>query len=502
MRILVIMLLLSPVALFARVLDWKGVDRRVSALMEEWEVPGVAVAVVDGSHVMTKGYGVRRLGSEEKVTSQTLFSLGSITKTFTASALALLESDGLVSYTDPVIRHYSDLQLYDAYATQELTLEDLIAHRSGLPANGGDFLWYHRNVRQEDLLGRLRHLGPSTGFRETFGMQNLLYLAAAKVIDRASGVPWQDYLDKRFFKPLVMTSTTTSPHAFDEFEDVAFPHADQEGEIAEIGRVDLSAVAPAGALVSNASDLGKWIRFHLKHKKQLEAVRIEEAAVEGLHQPAVVVGKSDEWRLRFPAAKFLSYGRGFFTYLYRGETVVAHTGNVDGMSSILLMIPEKNLGIAVLTNLDASLLPNILACDLVDLSLGKKGVDWNAYIDQEMAAIVSEEEVRRDNARQARQSNTNPQVTLDQFVGMYEDSFYGRLRIAKIGDELTLYYSDVMKAHLKHWHFNTFEVRFDSAVNHMWLGPQFATFTLGDDGRVADFAIPGIHSGRFHKVKY
>ena len=201
-----------------------GFDDYVNKAMKEWEVPGVAIAIVKGDQVvLAKGYGVRKIGEPAVVDERTLFAIGSSSKAFTAAAVAMLVDDGKVKWDDPVTKHLPGFEMYDPYVTRELTVRDLLTHRSGLQR--GDFLWYGTELDREEILRRTRFLKPTWSLRSTFGYQNLMFLAAGQLVSRTSGKSWDEFIRQRIFAPLGMSSSSTSINAFKNVDNVATPHA-------------------------------------------------------------------------------------------------------------------------------------------------------------------------------------------------------------------------------------------------------------------------------------
>jgi CubicO group peptidase (beta-lactamase class C family) len=206
-----------------------GFDDYVNKALKEWEVPGVAIAIVKGDQVvLAKGYGVRKPGEPAPVDERTLFAIGSSSKAFTAAAVAMLVDEGKVKWDDPVTKYLPGFQMYDPYVTRELTVRDLLTHRSGLQR--GDFLWYGTELDRDEILRRARLLKPTWSLRSTFGYQNIMFLAAGQLVAKVSGKSWDEFIQQRIFAPLAMNSSSTSINALKTAADVATPHARGRGE--------------------------------------------------------------------------------------------------------------------------------------------------------------------------------------------------------------------------------------------------------------------------------
>jgi CubicO group peptidase (beta-lactamase class C family) len=234
-------------------------DAYVTRVLKEFEVPGLAVAIVkDGKVVMAKGYGVRKLGEPTAVDENTLFGIASNTKAFTAAALAMLVDEGKISWDDPVVKHLSGFQLYDSYVTREMTIRDLLTHRSGLGLGAGDLLWWPpTDFSRDELVSRLRFIKPASSFRSRYAYDNVLYMVAGQVITAVTSKSWDDFIKERIFSPLGMTTSNTSVTAFSSSSNVATPHAKFNERVQAISPQPLDNVAPCGAINSSVAEMAK-----------------------------------------------------------------------------------------------------------------------------------------------------------------------------------------------------------------------------------------------------
>src|ERR1044071_1648315 len=231
---LFLLLFVAAPALPAQTLEerLKEIDEYAARAGQEWKVPGFSLAVVkDDKVVFVKGYGVRELGKTEPVDKDTLFAVASNTKAFTSAALATLVDEGKLRWDDPVTKYLPYFQLYDPYVTREMTVRDLLSHRSGLATFGGDLLWYETNYDRREILRRIRYLKPTSSFRSRYGYQNIMFLAAGQVVAAVSGKSWDEFIRERFFVPLGMASTNTSITAFKSAGNIASPHNEMDGKI-------------------------------------------------------------------------------------------------------------------------------------------------------------------------------------------------------------------------------------------------------------------------------
>src|SRR5271166_4511043 len=218
----VIVLLLAAVA-FAQTTPPPELDAYVATTMKTFDVPGISVAIVkDGKVVLAKGYGVRKLGDPTPVDENTMFGIGSNTKAFTTAALATLVDEGKLAWDDPVYQRLPGFVMYDPYVAHEMTIRDLLTHRSGMGLGEGDLLfWPHSTYSREEVIHKLRFMKPASSFRSHYAYDNLLYMTAGQIIPAVTGTSWDDYIRERIFTPLAMTHSATTSKGFKPGDDYA-----------------------------------------------------------------------------------------------------------------------------------------------------------------------------------------------------------------------------------------------------------------------------------------
>jgi CubicO group peptidase (beta-lactamase class C family) len=463
---------------------WPGYDAYVNAALATWKVPGAAIAIVrNDSLIYARGYGVRELGKRDAVTERTLFAIGSSSKAFTAAGLAMLVDEGKIRWDDAATKYLPNLQLHDAYATRELTIRDLLSHRSGLAR--GDLLWYGSDLDRDEILRRARFLEPSWSFRSRFGYQNLMYLAAGQVNARVANTTWDDFITTRIFRPLGMTSSNTTTRALASQRDVASPHAEIDDTVRVIPWRNIDNIAPAGSINSHVVDMAQWVRLQLGKGKYGGRQLITSAQVEEMHTPHTIIRQDAVFRMMFPNVNFFEYGLGWFLQDYRGKKVVHHGGNIDGMSALVTMIPEDNFGMVILTNMNGSALPSVLMYKTFDLHLKAPPKDWSAD-----RRVAYEGQVRQGREAQKRLeaqrvSGTKPSLPLAEYAGVYADSMYGEARVSEAGGKLVLTRGPAFVGDLEHWHFDTFRTTWRARS----LGRMFVSFRLGASGKAEELAM-------------
>jgi CubicO group peptidase (beta-lactamase class C family) len=492
--LIVALLMVVAPASHAQQAPGQAFDDYVSAAMKQWQVPGVAIAIVkDDRVVLAKGYGVRELGKPERVNENTLFAIGSSSKAFTAAALAMLVDEGKLTWDDPATRYLPGLQLYDPYTTRELTVTDLLSHRSGLPR--ADLLWYASAYDRNEILRRIRYLRPTSSLRARFGYQNIMYLAAGQIIPSLTGLSWDAFVSGRIFKPLGMTSTSTSITALVNATDVAAPHARLADNVQVVARRNVDNMAPAAAINSNAVDMAQWVRLQLGNGVYQNQRLISSVTVREMHSPQTIIELEDELEKLYPEAHFLSYGMGWFLSDYRGRKVVEHGGGIDGMKAEVAMIPAEGLGIVILTNLHGTNFTQALMFKVFDLFLGGPPRDWSSELLNATKGRAEEARAIEQRRQAERVKGTSPSLALNRYAGTYENELYGEARIAVERDKLVVRFGPNFTGDLEHWNYDAFRVTWrDPIQGHGLLN--FRLSALG--GRIGTMLIENI--GEFTPV--
>ena len=466
-----------------------GLDDYVTRAMKDWDVPGLAIAVIkDDRVVLAKGYGVREVGKPEPVDERTLFAIGSSSKAFTAAAVAMLVDEKKLKWDDPATQYLPGFQLYDPYVTRELTVRDLLSHRVGL--DRGDPLWYATTYDREEILRRIRYLKPASSMRSRFGYQNIMFLAAGQVVRSVTGTEWDDFVRERIFVPLGMNDTGTSVRTLSRSHDVAAPHSRFDGKVVAIPYRNIDNIAPAGAINSNVVDMAKWVRLQLGNGTYAGKELISAAAVKEMTTPQTVIRLEDQWAVWYPDAHFLSYGFGWFLSDYHGRKLVDHGGSIDGMRALVAMLPEEKLGVVILTNLSGSILSVPLSRRIFDAYLGAPARDWSAEMLKSVNALEAQARAAAAKVESERVTGTKPSVALDKYAGEYQNEMYGDAAVAldKDNGKLTLRRGPGFTGALDHWHYDVFRVTWSDRQ----MGRQFVSFRLDQKGRIAEMNIESL----------
>jgi CubicO group peptidase (beta-lactamase class C family) len=471
-----------------------GFEQRVETLRQQFGIPGVSVAIVEnGKPTLARGWGVRKVGTNLPVGPDTIFATGSTGKAFTVAALATLVDQGKLKWDDKVIDHMPDFRMWDPWVTREMTVRDLLVHRSGLGLGAGDLLFVpNSTLPRKETVRRIRYIKPATSFRSAYAYDNILYMAAGQLIEEVSGETWEQYIQNHVFRPLGMNHSTDTDAALQATPDHAFPHSRSDGPIVGMGTqktLDESATisanaAPAGGLAISANDMTQWLLTQLGHgkipggDKRLFSEEQSNAMWDPV-TPQPIRHYPAEFAVTEP--NFSLYGLAWDVTDYRGTKIIAHDGAVFGSLATVVLIPEKNIGFFVAVNSEEGELVRGLMDELLDHYLGLPPAQWpekfHHFVQARFAAAAKE--VTKAAATPAK---AGPSLPLDRYAGDYSDPWYGTINVRRSGNGLgiTFPHSTGMSGSLTHYQYDTFKT--NPALK--WIEPAYVTFSLDADGKV------------------
>jgi CubicO group peptidase (beta-lactamase class C family) len=419
-------------------------DAFVAEAMKTFGPPGMAVAIVeDGKTSVAKGYGVRKMGTTLAADAHTIFPIGSETKAFTSAALAILVDEKKLKWSDLVKDKLPGFEMYDPYATDHMTVRDLLTHRSGLGLGEGDLLIVpDTNRSRADIVHALRYLKPVTGFRETFAYDNILYIVAGALVQAVSGQTWEDFVSQHIFKPAGMADA--KPTFVMGAPNGVWLHARTNGAFRGVGDLgvlakglDPHAAAPAGSINASATDMAKWMNVQLSRGKLPDGSRLFSQEQADVMWDPVVVVPPKEFALPGSMAKMQpdlqTYALGWFVEYYRGHKIVEHSGAVLGALAMQFLIPEKNVGISVTINSEDSAARRAVAYHLLDYYLGLPPTDWINLLQAARTQLVAQTEAALKALPKETFSSKKPTLPVSSYAGRYEDPWYGSMTIADRG---------------------------------------------------------------------
>ena len=468
--------------------------QRVEAARTQIGVPGLAIAIVEDDRVtFAQGFGVKALGKPDRVDADTIFPTGSTGKAVTVAALAILVDQGKIGWDDRVIDHLPVFQMYDPWVTREMTIRDLLVHRSGLGLGEGDLLFVPRtNLSRAESVRRLRYLKPTTSFRSGFAYDNVLYMVAGQLIESVSGETWEKFVADHVLKPAgMLRSTSDEDHRFATVNR-AEPHARMNGGLRGAGDQELlderdelgRTAAPAGGLAVSANDMARWLLI------QLDGGRLpagggrlfSEAALAQMWRPVVIQPIAERpAALRLTQPIFSTYALGWDVEDYRGAKVIWHGGAVFGFLTAVVLLPDKHVGFSIQINSEDGEIIRGLMYELLDHYLGLPRTDWVARYRAEKQRKLREA-LATVKARTAKSAGAGPSLPIARFTGTYKDPWYGNIEIAVVDGMLRIDFKSTprMGGVLEHWQYDTFVTRFDDKT----IEPAYVTFGLDADGKI------------------
>ncbi|MGZ5948435.1 MAG: serine hydrolase, partial [Caulobacteraceae bacterium] len=444
--------------------------------------------VRDGQVLFAKGYGVRAAGRPDPVDADTLFGIGSNTKAFTVAALGMLVDQGRLHWDDKVIDLVPGFRLYDPYVTRELTVRDILTHRSGLGLGSGDLMLFPpSDFTRAEIIHNLRFFPPASSFRSRYAYDNLLYILAGDLVPTLTGVSWEDFVQTRILDRLPGGCAATV--ATIKGSDVAMPHVLVDGKLVETPQDRSTAYDPAGSIQCSARGMAAWANLQLADGRFPDGQALFSAARhKEMWTPQTILPVPDTGALT--GTKFRNYGLGWQLEDYDGYERVTHTGGLIGMVSYVSLIPEKKLGVIVLTNQQSGAAMSAITQTLLDdFLLGKPSRDWVSWWQGR-----ADEQARRGDAADAaaeaavRAAGGKAFLPLEAYAGVYHDVWRGDATISKVGDRLRLAFSRTagMQGDLQPMKGNVFAVRWDDRT---LKADALVNFRTGLDGAVSGMTM-------------
>lgn len=471
-----------------------GFDKRVDEILKASGVPGIGIAIVEqGQPAFAKGYGVRKLGAPETVNADTIFPTGSTGKAMTSAALAVLVDRGRIGWDDKVIDHLRDFQMYDAWVTREMTIRDLLVHRSGLGLGAGDLLFVpDSTLDRAESVRRLRYIKPATSFRSGYAYDNVLYMVAGQLIEAVTGQTWEKFTQENVLNAAGMKNSVTDDDDRFKYANRAQPHARTDGAMRGIGtqavlneREGLGRnAAPAGGISVSPADMAKWLQVQLAHGALPDGKGrvFSEAASTQMWLPQVLTPIS---QMPEPIAgttpQFQSYALGWDVRDYKGHKIVWHGGAVFGYKAIVVLVPEKNVGFSVLINSEDGAVLQGLLYELLDHYLGLPKKDWFQAFTTFRDARVNAAQAQLTQAT-ASPAKVGPALPIERYAGKYRDPWYGEIDLKVENGKLVLDFHNApgMVSELEPFQYETFRTKWRDRT----IEDAYVTFGLTAEGAI------------------
>ncbi len=404
-----------------------SLDNYINKAITNWQIPGVAVCVVkNGKVVLAKGFGVKEKDGTDKVDENTLFMIGSNSKAFTATALAMLDGDKKLSLDDKVQKWLPDFKLYDPWVAKEANIRDLLCHRLGFETFQGDFMFFDSDLTTAQVREKMSKLKPMYSFRSKWGYTNSAFMTAGEIIPKVTGKTWAQYIADDIFKPLGMNNSLALSKEIKVADNKCAAHTVVMGELKKIPYGNIDNLAPAGSISSSANDMSHWVMALLNGGKYNGKQVIPVSAIGQTRTPHSILGNGGHM---FNKAHFSLYGLGWFLEEYAGRKIVAHTGGVNGFVTSVCLIPEEKLGIIVLTNTDANNFYEALRNEIQDAYLGLPYRNYsNVYLGYQQADD-KEKEKEYKKIKDSIAMKPASALSLSAYAGEYLHDVYGKMNI-------------------------------------------------------------------------
>ena len=458
-KLLAVCLLAATINVYGQTPDFvkDSLDVYVERALRDWQIPGVSVCIVkDGKLVLAKGYGVRRMYTDEKVDEHSLFMIGSNTKAFTATALAMLETEGKMKLDDKVVKWWPEYKLYDPWVTKEVNMRDLLSHRLGYETFQGDFMFFDSDLTAAEIFEKFAKLKPYYDFRTRWGYCNAAFAAAGEITRRVTGKKWGDVIKEKLLQPLGMTRSGATVFDLRMASNIAFPHSIHDGKIAMVAFGQLDGMSPAGSISSSATDISKWMIAQLDSGRVDGKQVIPFRAIASTWQPHSIVGSTNPIN---PSGSAM-YGLGWFLEEYKGHPIVSHTGGVNGYVTSVTLLPKEKLGIAVFTNTDQNYFYETLKWDLIDAYLGLPAGNYSGKFVEQKIMMDAGQAQRISVLRDSAKMKLKTALPLNAYARTYEHPIYGKMEVvAKPGG---------LEMHFEHHKGNI--VTLESLGGHRFLG--------------------------------
>ncbi|NNE03203.1 MAG: serine hydrolase, partial [Eudoraea sp.] len=469
---------------FAQQLHLDSLDLRIHNVLKDFEIPGLSIGIVRNDSILfSKGYGNLEIHKEKKVDENTIFGIGSISKSFTALTLGILVDEGKIDWDDKVKKYLPYFELYTPYVSDNFTIRDLLTHRSGLKDVSGGTLWYHSDYSREEIIKRLKYLEPVTTYREKPAYQNVMYVVASEIVKKASGMSWDDFLKDRVFDRLKMNTSTSLSTEREESKNLAQPHIwNEDFKKTAIIQEKGDNLAPGGFIYSSASDMSNYMRLLLNNGVIDKDTIVSPKIINEIFKPQIIYANGGIFK-----NEFSSYGFGWWLTPVNGHKVIEHSGGIDGMSAQLVMVKDMNVGFVILTNTSKEPATFVLRALLLEEFLEESLPD-NFYerVKEWRGNYINEQKESSKNVMKI--ANTEPSLAINEYAGKYADKMYGDILINKINDgelEISFSHTKIFRGKLKHWHFDTFKIDW----HDIRVPDGFLTFNFNFKREIVGFSI-------------
>ncbi len=476
----------------------ENIDQEIEKIRTDWKLPGVAIAIVKGDQIIyAKGHGLRDVKNQLPMTADTLMPIGSATKAFTTALMASLVDEGKLAWDKPVRNWIPNFKLQDAMASERLSPLDLVTHRSGMPRH--DALWYNSKFSRAEMVSRLQYLEANKDFRTDFQYNNAMFLTAGYLTEVVSGQSWESNVKQRLLMPLGMHRANFSVAQTQKDANFSQPHREEkDGTVRQIAFRSLDNIGPAGSINASVNELTAWMQLHLNKGKFQGKQVLSATGIDYLHVPRMSMGTASSK----PELIEIGYAPGWFSDVYRGQLRLHHGGSIDGFSAMVMLLPQADIGIAVLINMESSPVRDVITRSVIDRLLKLEKRDWNAEALKRKNAtksdVKSNPNAATDKKETARKAGTKLSHALSDYVGDYEHPGYGTATVTQQDGRLYFELNGI-KVPLSHWHYDIFNGEKTEELIFEDQKIQFQTNLDGDIDTLKTALEPAVNDIVFRK---
>tara|TARA_R110002074_G_scaffold399589_1_gene593099 strand:- start:90 stop:1622 length:1533 start_codon:yes stop_codon:yes gene_type:complete len=469
---------------FSQQIQLDSLDLQIRQIIKDFEIPGLSIGIVrNDSIIFTKGYGNLEIHKERKVDENTIFGIGSISKSFTALTLGILVDEGKIDWDDKVKEYLPYFELYAPYVTDNFSIRDLLTHRSGLKDVSGGTLWYHSDYSRKEIIKRLKYLEPVSTYREKPAYQNVMYVVASEIVKTVSGISWDNFLKARVFDKLKMNNSTSLSIERESNRNLAQPHIwNEDYKKVAIIQEKGDNLAPGGFIYSSAVEMSSYMRLLLNNGAIGNDTIVSPKIINEIFKPQIIypIGGTPFYN------EFTSYGFGWWLTPKNGHKIIEHSGGIDGMSANLVMIKDMNLGFVILTNASKEPAAFLLTAKILEKLFNDKSYNiYSRVMDYRNQNLKKKKEAPIQISKTPK---TKPSLEIQKYAGKYSDKMYGDILINYTesgGLEISFSHSQVFKGKLEHRHFDTFKIDW----NDIRVPNGFLTFNFNSKREILGFSI-------------
>jgi CubicO group peptidase (beta-lactamase class C family) len=469
---------------FAQKIQLDSLELQIHQLMKDFDIPGVSVGFVQNDEIIfAKGFGNLVINKKQKVDKNTLFGIGSISKSFTVLTLGILVDQGKINWDDKVKSYVPYFELYSPYVTDNYTIRDLLTHRSGLKSVSGGTLWYHSDYSRVEVIKGLKYLEPVSGFRDKPAYQNVMFVVASEIVKKVSGMTWDAFLQLNVFDKLKMTNSTSLAANREATKNLAQPHIWNENyEKVTIKQEKGDNLAPGGFIYSSAKEMSNYMRLLLNDGIFNNDTIVRAKIVNEIFKPQIIYPRGGAPFYN----EFTSYGFGWWLTPKNGHKIIEHSGGIDGMRANLVMIKDMNIGFVILTNEGNEPAISLFTAKVLEKVLDDKS--YNIYARVKKNRDKNLKKKKESPKKIVKIANTKPSIAITKYSGKYTDIMYGDILINQLDGgelELSFSHSKIFRGKLKHWHFDTFKIDwYDIRIPNGFL-----TFNFNSKREILGFSI-------------